>query len=345
MGAPRAVGIEVEVEGAGGCLSSARLARSVGSTLGVDEAPAPVPALVRVAARALPVGYEVRVEVEVAAVGRRERVLEVPHPSCDEVRDAVVLVAALLVDELWAESRKLRAPVPKAPVPAPARPSEAPSPAPRRSSEPAVPAARPPERAQTPAPRAWLETGLLAAMSVADLAPVAGGLALDEAVLAPARVTVHLRALAWPLAVVGDGRGKGARFSAFELGVLPCVRAVDRLGFDLAPCLGVRAGAVYVVGVGLDRVDEGVRPRVLLDVELASSVHMFGPLWFVGGLGLAVPLVRDRFEYMDAAGEAVLVHRSAAVAPTFRLGLAVRAGLRGGRARGRSESRRRGRTK
>lgn len=282
-------------------------------------------------------GWRVEIEVEIAGTSlRTRRALEIADSRCEEIADTITLVLALLVDELWAEQRTVVVPerahpeVTEPPTPEPP-PPEPPvrEPAPPTLPESASPAA---------GPRWTVDTGVEGVMSVRDLPGVAAGTGLRSEVSSPHVWSFGVRASVWPLAQTAAGDGGDARFTAFDGGLFVCPRFFERAVVQLAACLGPRAGVLLAQGRGFDETLSARRPRALIDAELGARFALVGPLRVRLGVGLAIPLVRDRFVVQDA-GELARIHRAWPVVPTANLSIELHAlvhrskrGRSGGRA-------------
>jgi hypothetical protein len=253
------------------------------------------------------------VALRVSAEGRAlQRSLVVEDPACAELEAAIVLVGALLLDDLWSSRATLHVqpdPAP-APVVAPRPAAAGPAPAPER---------RPP----------WaLRASAAARMSVGDLPGVAGGVALEWLATAPRVVSFGLQIVAWPYRGV-----EHAQFSAVDFAVPVCADAVRRAIWALSVCGAPRAGVAFVSGTDVSDPQGVVRPRLLVDAVVDARVRLVGPLWLRGHVGLTVPVLRDRFviDATNPSDPAEVVHRAWPVVPLAGLGLELRARLGGGR--------------
>jgi hypothetical protein len=251
------------------------------------------------------------VELRASAEGRAlQRALVVEDPACAELEAAIVLVGALLLDDLWSSRATLHVQPDPAPAPVVAHRPAAPAPAPER---------RPP----------WaLRASAAARMSVGDLPGVAGGVALEWLATAPRVVSFGLQLVAWPYRGV-----EHAQFSAVDFAVPVCADAVRRPIWALSVCGAPRAGVAFVSGTDVSDPQGVVRPRLLVDAVVDARVRLVGPLWLRGHVGLTVPVLRDRFVIgsTDPSDPAEVVHRAWPVVPLAGLGLELRARLGGGR--------------
>ncbi len=298
------------------CLSAQGVRRRIGETL-ASSIVAPRPDAhaavdMQVSIERVSEGWAARIELKGRRGTIRHRELTIEHDSCAELENAVVLVGALLFDDLWAEEATRASVEPPAPQvlvvpPAPAEPASG--------------------------PRWRVFSGVFGAFGYGDLpGPTAGaGLSVDFA--APRVSMIGLSARAWPLSRRRDEIGRGARFSAYEAGASFCARAVERPRAWLFPCLGARGGVTYATALGLDRAEAVVRPRALVEATLAVRVLVSDPLWLGIGAGLGIPLVRDRFRYEDAEGVIVQIHRAWPLVPLAHLEIALASVLGGPAAR------------
>jgi hypothetical protein len=255
------------------------------------------------------------VELRASADGRAlQRSLVVEDPACAELEAAIVLVGALLLDELWSSRATLHVQPDVAPAPAPVAPH-------RRVVASVAPA---PERR----PPWALRASAAARMSVGDLPGVAGGVALEWLATAPRVVSFGLQIVAWPYRGV-----EHAHFSAVDFAVPVCADAVRRAIWALSVCGAPRAGVAFVSGTDVSDPQGVVRPRLLVDAVVDARVRLVGPLWLRGHVGLTVPVLRDRFVIVDTnpSDPVEVVHRAWPVVPLAGLGLELRARLGGGR--------------
>jgi len=296
--------VELVIRDSAGCLDAADVQRGISDTLELDIAASPDtqhPWRLEVQAARGQIGFVASIVVQGDVGQEKRRKLELEHPSCQELRDAVVLVSALLLDELWADDRTLHAPVPPP---------------------------RPPASVETQSRHPWtVSSTLVALLAVGDLPRVAGGFGLRVAFDAPQAVGFSLGVQAWPRRDIRDSTGAGARFSGYEIALALCPRIVTRLRFELLACGGARAGIIHVRGLGLASTQGIVTWRTLADAALGVRVRVGGPMWVVAAVGVGVPLVRDRFTYIANDGESVALHRSWPAVPMVEVGLAVRGSL------------------
>lgn len=258
-------------------------------------------------------GWDVELRVR-AGEHELHRALVVEDPACAELEAAIVLVGALLLDDLWTTRATVHV-QPAAPPAAVVIPTPAPTPKPTTRARP-----RPPP---------WsLRASATARMSVGDLPSVAGGVALELLATAPRVVSFGVQIAAWPYRRVDY-----AQFSAVDFALPVCADPVRRPIWALSVCGAARAGVMFASGVDVPQADAAVRPRLLVDAVVDARVRLVGPLWLRGHVGLAVPILRDRFVIggTDASDPAEVVHRAWPVVPLAGLGLELRAQLQGRR--------------
>lgn len=248
------------------------------------------------------------VELRARATDRElQRAIVVESPECAELEAAIVLVGALLLDELWSTEATVHVqPVaPPAPVVIPTPP-------------------RPAKRPSIPPPPPWsLRASATARMSVGDLPGVAGGVALELLATAPRIASFGLQVVAWPYRAVDH-----ARFSAIDVALPVCADPVRRPIWALSICAAARAGVLFASGVDVPTPEAAVRPRMLVDAVVDARVRLVGPLWLRGHVGAAVPILRDRF-VIEGTNDDEVVHRAWPVVPLVGLGLELRAALGG----------------
>lgn len=275
-----------------GCIDEPRLRQGVEAALGT---PLDDVALTG-AVSGGPGAWRASIEAGTEGVAPRRREVTSSEPSCAALDDALVVIAALLVDEV----RLSR------PAPPPPAVIEAPPPAP-----PPLP----------PVP-GWTATLRLAALARIDELPgLAGAGALEVEVTPPGFVPIVLAAYFFPpVEAIRDGRGGRFVAGGGALGVCP-VAAVDVL--ELGGCGAL--SALYVVGDGLGVEQPGQSAALSLGIEgtLVLRVRLHGALWARLGAGVLVPLSRIR-STLRVAGADVLVHEAAPVVPEGSLGLELR---------------------
>ncbi len=228
----------------------------------------------------------------------RTRSLTSEARACASLSDAVVVVTALLIDEVQAASEPavLAVPVPVAP--------------------PAEPLA-PPEEAS------WLGTIRLGAIARFDELPgLTGGPLLEVEVLPPGGIPVLLSVGFWPpVETLREGRGGRFLGALAMLGVCPSV-PLD-VAIEVGGCGALSFSYLFAEGLGAaetrsaEGLSLGIEGRAFLRLRIA------GPLWIHGALGLLVPIVRPRAS-LSVGDDVVLVHQVAPVVPEGSLSLELR---------------------
>jgi hypothetical protein len=311
---PRSLVVEV-VDGTGAdCMTPEALHELIAETLDRPVTrPGPdvtADATATVVTRTGELGREASITAIDATGAKMERTLTLEDERCRELLDSVALVTGLLLDELWQENRVLVVPPPEPPSAVPPKPEPQPEPS------------------EAPASSGWtVFVGVGAAASYRDLPTFSAGPALRTEFASPRVVSFGLAAAGWPRAIARVDGGGSARFAAFDAGVFVCPRILDRPQFGLLSCVTGRAGFVSAVGEDLAVPGGATRPRALVDLGLATRVLLGGPVWLRIGLDASIPIVRDEFEVLSAAGDPVTVHRSWPVLPTAQVSVEIRANV------------------
>lgn len=297
----------VRLAGAESCVGPRALALAVERRLGHEVFVSPGRAAIAIEGHvertAAPEGFLAVLTVSDetgAALGTRE--LRSAEPSCAAMDDKLALVIAVMIDPEAAFAP--RAPAPPKPLPAlPAPPPRAP-----QLVYVPVPIAPPPP----PVPwRASVQAGVI---TVLGLLPRLGGGAMIRARIEPPRFWAF--ELGGLLLFPNDAR-QGVLGATFQLAVASlaaCPLEARAFGSELSLCAGAELGAIGTSGFGFDLPK--TKEQVAFDVTLEGRVRrrLVGPLVAAAGLGLHVPVVRDRFYYLDAAGAEREVFRMSAVA-------------------------------
>lgn len=218
---------------------------------------------------------------------------EVPGATCEEVVEALALIAALAIDPAAELS-----PAP-APLEPPPRPVPLPKPTPEPARLPTPPPTPPPTEPMVPSSRwRWLVGLGLSATS---------GLGDKLAAVVPVYVEASLASGSWlapsfrlGVAVMPDrvltdpaGRGHLTRFAARVSGCP--IRGDLTPWLVLRPCASFEAGALLARGEGVDEVESSASPWLAAGVS--GRLQLFPSDWLMleisGEGGLA--LVRPRF--------------------------------------------------
>jgi len=308
--------------GANGCLGSDELRAAVRTRLVTVGSPAESGLLVQVDWAALAdEGFRAIIELREGEKPVGARTLTSRQATCDELGQAVAIAVALAVDMRLSLTQA--ASVPEAPVARTEAPKASPAPAPVASSglerAPTRPSSEPPpemKRAIALRGGAAMAVGLLPELA---LGPSIGG------VLHPwRRVSFDLSASLFPFEVVTplrSGRGQ-VSYQAGLTTALACAALADAPSVALFACGGLSVGAIrYVPSGEIQGSGAGLRVVANPTSSLLSKLRLGGAWAAVLSLGLAVPLVRQRFVYSDTSGTQVELFKMPSVFGVFELGL------------------------
>jgi hypothetical protein len=236
-----------------------------------------------------------------APLGRRE--LGSQAADCRAIDDDLALVIALLIDPTAA----------LAPPPRPPPPVDVPPPLPA-----ALPAPAPP--APPPSPPAWrFGAAAGAAVGFGLLPRVAVGFAARAHLVPPRWPSIEIGGAVWPGNMESAG-GAGATFS-LAYGTLAVCPGATAAGVFFSGCVGAQVGVLHVGGLGLPLAYQQDQPVFDVTVEARARRRIVGPLLISGGVGLVVPVRRDRFYYLDAQGTARDVFQMAPLGGVIDVGL------------------------
>jgi hypothetical protein len=289
------------------CIGAASLSSMVEATLArsVFHADAPPSATVRGAIGKIAPG---RYEAHIALLDAGGRVLAertlTTDGDCARLDESVAVVVTLMIDGMEEAPAPLRVPA-----------------APPRPGPPAPPAPPP----GPPPSRVALAFGLGGGVSSSLLPGVSASFGvrgeIDAPGFVPIAATVRLHAPSSAL-VAGS---QGGRFSA-TTGELAACPAWSRGRIRLGGCVGLAGGAIQGDQVNLVDGNSHPRPLVLATLLPFAAVRLAGPLWARAEAGAWVPLLRERWGYVDARGVFEPVFRPAPVVPAAMLTLEIRAG-------------------
>lgn len=235
------------------------------------------------------------------ALGSRE--LSSKDQDCRTMDDELALVIAVLID-------------PGAILPTPAPQTPAPPPPPPVTSAPAPPCPTVPE------PRDPWRVGL-------DVG-VLGGLGILPSATFGVSVRAHITPPRWPSFELAGAfwtpRNASLNVASFTLGwgsIGVCPFHPERNGNELRICGGFIFGALHAESINL--APPSIQEQLVFDVdaELRYVRRIVGPLQVSLGIGVLVPLIRDRFYYFDAVGARHDVFQPTAVAGTGNLTVGV----------------------
>jgi hypothetical protein len=338
----------VRLQGAEECIGPRELAEAVEARLGrpaIVSAAAATLSIEGRAERLEPAGSGFRATlVASAAAGTTERTVTSPASaaSCRDLDAEIVAAVASLVDAGSAppsatDASPLPAPVPAAPEPpdanasAPAaahEPQGAPAPASEAPSAPAPGAAPAASETAPPPPPDRFRFDVSAAF-------VIGVGFLPGAPLGAAVSLVFDPTWFWPieLEVAGffnssaepeDERGGQAKFSQLQASLMACAPMVLRT-LPTRACFGVQAGGLHAEGEGFAVNHDLWRPVV-------NGVGRIWVMWSPRGgrftlrLGgtVTVPIMRDRFVFVDERGKSQVLYEPESVGAYFDAGIILR---------------------
>jgi hypothetical protein len=299
---PESLPIELEWEGPASCPPSGNIDGDVRRILGditLPESLSPISA--RVSVRESPDGrFEVRM-LTTSGDDTRERALRTE--TCDEARDLVAFLLALLIDPRAREPTA--APVAKKPPPAtkppPAEPDRAPPPPESPKDEGGV----------------RLIVGLSGTAEYGTLTGGSVGGELRAGVLFSGW-SVEGRGAAWlPRHKESESvPGAGGEFSLFEAGILGCLRGALGEGASLQGCTGPALLSLRGEGYGVTTPASEKALFAVLSAELGFLVALSPEVSLRPALGALVPFVRPTFAIHDVG----TIHRPSAIAGRASLG-------------------------
>jgi hypothetical protein len=323
----------VELPGAEGCGGAPAMARAVEERLGRRAIVSPTLADLSIEARAERSGHPPlwhAVVVLRSADGKvlGERELGSAADDCSELRSAVAIAAALMIDPEGALHRKQ--------PPSPEPPAAQPAPPPQAAVTTVAPAAPPPQivvqRVEVPVPvpmpsppPSWrVEPSASFALGFGVLPSVAAGVRAGVVVMPPRMWALEAYGVAWGNQTAFAEQGAQVRFSVTEAGLAVCP---VRLGRETRPTLSVCGGAEVAVveseSQGFQSSKTSVDPsvRAVVPGNLSFPI-LHGVAVRVGGeVGLA--LMRDQFVYDDASRGVHVVSGSPLVVAECDTGLSL----------------------
>ena len=293
-GAPRTSSLSwVRLPGAEACIGSRALALAVERRLQREVFVPPSRAAIAVEGRiepsSAPPGFRAVLTVaDEAGAPRGFREIRSPSPSCAAMNDDLALVIAVMIDPEAA----LAPPLPAAKASLPAAPSPPPPPVPAPSGAPPCPAPPPPP----PSWRVSLQAGGEAMMGL--LPRVSGGVLIRSHLEPPRFWAFEIGGVLFP-AVGAEQGAAGATFQLAEAFASVCPLTLHAFGAALSACAGVQVGAINASGSGL--AVGTAQEQALFDVAIEGRARrrLVGPLVAAAGLGLAVPVLRERFSYAN----------------------------------------------
>jgi hypothetical protein len=313
--------VSVAADGIDGCITGERLLTRL---------------LPSIEGRELPPELRLRVGIERDGSGFRaraawlyreevlgERSLATVEQSCDDLDDALALVATTLLEELYFD---------------PAKPGEAPHRVPFTVSseeDAALEVAAPivaPEPTDAPAPRAEERPreGERSNSLLSAGASVAGGILSDPLVMARFDVRLGLAkrwALWLGLQAAPRGPSRSVEASRIDFTVATATLAAcyspalvsSRVVVD--GCAGLMSGAIVTQGTAVHGAPDAVRPLVSPLAALAFNSPLIGKLTLRGHVAAGLSLVREDFFLRDSTGTKQLVRQAGAAVWETGLGL------------------------
>lgn len=291
----------IRLEGAAGCVATRDLARDVEQRLGRSVFVSASKADVSVEGHIAPQEAGWRAEITIrdahgALLGTRELVRD--SGACSEMREALALIIAVMIDP----DAKL---------------IDHPAPAQR-------PRAEPPQEPR-PAPVGWRIDAAGSGAGSLGLLPNLGVGATASLIAQPPRVPIALEGSGtfWfdNAAHVATG---DITFSLLTLsgGLCPLVFNSNRVR-----AYGCAAGYIGVIrarstGFTVPKPDES---RIFLAgaLEARFSVRLFGPFAVRAGLAMLVPMIRDKFTYLNVNTQETVAFQMSPVAAIGDVGLGV----------------------
>jgi hypothetical protein len=270
----------VRLPGAEACIGSRALAIAVERRLQREVFVSPSRAAVAIEGRversSAPPGFRAVITVSNEAgveLGNRE--IRSAATSCAAMNDDLALVIAVMIDPEAALS-----------PPLPAAKTRPPAPPPQKGVEPP----------RAPAPPSWRVSLQAGGEVMLGLLPrVSGGVLIRSHIEPPRFLAFEVGGVLFP-AVTAEQGTAGASFQLAEGFVSVCPLTLHAFGAALSACAGVQVGAIhaFALGVAGTSADEA-----LFNVALEGRVRrrFVGPLVASAGLGLVVPVLRERFSY------------------------------------------------
>lgn len=254
-------------------------------------------------------------DAEGRALGARE--LDSREKSCRSLDDALALAVALMIDPNAVLLAGQPPPAPSAPPP-----QATPEVEPTCVCEPAKPC-KPAQPSDPSEEKPWhgsVRAGLLLGWG---LVPQVGVGLLSTATLEPPGFIALEGSFGALMEQEEEVAGASGAFSLQYFGVAACPLAYHHDRFDLSTCVEVQVGMLQADGLNFDANWDETRPLCNLAARMRIALHIADPLDVGVGLAGALPLLRDRFVYVDEAGNQQRLYRMSSVAflPDVSLGL------------------------
>jgi len=256
-----------------------------------------------------------------AETGQRDVLIDAE--DCAKGVETLAVVLAIMIGP----PRSLPGPPPGLPPPPPPAPVEKSEPPPARPRAPEAPPAAKAEAAR-PAAR-WSASPVVGLSAGSGILPgISWGIEGGVLVHPPLhRISFIARAEVWPSRAAGTQ--PEVRLDRLSLSLLACHRTVRRSAATLDLCTGVDGGWLEASAPAIRGVSRSAT-RALVDVPLEARLAfaVLRPSRRIriepfAAAQLAVLVLRDRFVVRDRLDREVTLHRSAPIALTATLGLAV----------------------
>jgi hypothetical protein len=295
--------------GTEGCGSGPAVAGAIESRLGrhslVSLSAAEISIEVQVARIGEPARWHAVVaEHDAAGVLLGTRDVDSHAADCTELRESLVLVVALMVED-------------------DAEPAAAPrtQPAARVEAEPTTPQAPP---VASPHERLGLDLGASGALSFGLLPAIAPGLVVRATVSPPSFWTVEAFGSFWAPETVLSGSSAMTQLSLASGGIALCPLAVEGAGRRaLRLCAGGQVGVLRTIGVGFAVTHRGTVPTADVLAGGDLQIPVAGPLAIRLGLELDLALRVDQIVYDDQMGASHEIFERSVVALSSDLGLSA----------------------
>ncbi len=269
-----AVGTSIESSGAPGTLIEVRFEREPGQR-------------------------SVRVRIEGPSEAR-DRVLTIDGDDCHRLDEGLVVIVALLLDEVTEEQAARESPPIRLPTSENLR-----------------------ENTSNPPIRGALAGGVLA--RVDSLPGMAGAAQLVLGLRPIDALVLELSVAGFPGVESIQADGVGARVLAGGVSLGGCGLSRMASFFELGGCISVWATGILATGIGFERRDSSTGGEIAGVLDARIGVQLVGPLWMRGGAGLGVSVVRAQIHFIDG-GEVRVIHESAPVYPVMSLAFELRLG-------------------
>jgi hypothetical protein len=149
------------------------------------------------------------------------------------------------------------------------------------------------------------------------------GGSLSTEIMWSSRLSTELSVSALTAHALEDGVAAEARFSLYRMELGFCLAAADRTFGSLHICAGPEVGLMRALGSGYLANRTTASPLINPFVKAMSAWWLTSNLGLQFGLGMAVPLIRDRYYAVRADGSEALLFKPAIVVPFLHIGVAL----------------------